>query len=148
MQISRTLSRLSRTKYDAVVIGAGHNGLIAASYLAKTGKSVAVVEKRHVIGGAAVTEEIVPGYRFSRASYVLSLLRPKIIEDLELKKHGLKYHKRHTSAFVPMHNGKSLTLSMDHKATFDSISQFSKKDAEQYFKFEDMLAHYAKLAKF
>lgn len=70
--------------YDALIIGAGHNGLVAANYLAKAGKKVLVLEKRHIVGGAALTEELLPGFRFSRCSYVLSLLRPQIIKDLRL----------------------------------------------------------------
>ena len=77
-------------RYDAVVIGGGHNGLLTAAYLAKAGKKVVVLERRHLLGGAAVSEEIVPGYRFSVFSYVVSLLRPEIIRELELPKHGLE----------------------------------------------------------
>ena len=77
-------------RYDAVVIGGGHNGLTSAAYLAKAGKRVLVLERRHVLGGAAVTEEIFPGFRFSVYSYVVSLLRPEIIRELELPKHGLE----------------------------------------------------------
>ena len=76
--------------YDVVVVGGGHNGLVSAGYLARLGIKTAVLERRHVLGGAAVTEEIVAGYKFSRASYNLSLLRPQIFSDLELKKYGLK----------------------------------------------------------
>src|SRR3954453_7248431 len=76
-------------RYDAIVIGGGHNGLIAGAYLAGGGARTLVLERRHVLGGAAVTEEIVPGFRFSVASYVVSLLRPEIIRDLELPAHGL-----------------------------------------------------------
>ena len=74
---------------DAVIVGGGHNSLTAAAYLARAGKRVALLERRHVLGGASVTEELVPGFRFSRASYVFSLFRPHIIRDLELARHGL-----------------------------------------------------------
>ena len=89
-------------KYDAIIIGAGHNGLVSAAYLAKAGKKVACLERRHIVGGAAVTEEIVKGYKFSRASYVISLLRPQVINDLELKKYGLKLHLRNPNSFTPI----------------------------------------------
>ena len=77
-------------RYDAVVIGGGHNGLVNACYLAKAGLKVLVLERRHLLGGATLTEEIVPGFRFSVFSYVVSLLRPEIIRELELPKHGLE----------------------------------------------------------
>lgn len=119
-----------KAKYDAVIVGGGHNGLTAASYLAKEGKKVAVLERRHVLGGAAVTEEIVPGFRFSRASYLLSLFRPQIISDLKLKDHGLSYHIRDPSSFTPIRDSnKSLLLGRDMKQNQDQIAQFSKLDA-------------------
>ncbi len=77
-------------RYDAVVVGGGHNGLVSAAYLARAGLRTLVLERRHVLGGAAVTEEVFPGFRFSVASYVVSLLRPEIIRDLELPRHGLR----------------------------------------------------------
>ena len=106
--------------YDVVIVGGGHNGLVSAAYLAKSGFKTAVLERRHVVGkssnfmffsrpnhdlisgGAAVTEEIVSGFKFSRASYVLSLLRPQIFQDLELSKHGLKVHLRDPSSYTPI----------------------------------------------
>ncbi|XP_041476921.1 pyridine nucleotide-disulfide oxidoreductase domain-containing protein 2-like [Lytechinus variegatus] len=133
-------------EYDAIIIGAGHNGLVASAYLQKAGLNTLVLERRHVIGGAAVTEEIVPGYKFSRCSYVLSLLRPIIVEDLELKKHGLKVHLRSDHAFTPLleepgPNGRprSLLMSKDEEFTKQQIAQFSKKDAEVYHKFDEYL---------
>ena len=80
--------------YDAVIIGAGHNGLVAANYLAKAGKKVLMLEKRHLVGGAAVTEELIPGFKFSRCSYVLSLFRRNIIKELDLTRKGLRIHFR------------------------------------------------------
>ena len=76
--------------YDAIVIGGGHNGLVSAAYLARAGKKVLVLERRHVLGGAAVTEEVFPGFHFSVCSYVVSLLRPEIIRELDLPRHGLE----------------------------------------------------------
>src|SRR5207249_7003131 len=81
------------SKYDVVVIGRGHNGLVNAAYLARGGKKVLVCERRHVLGGAAVTEEVFPGFKFSVASYVVSLLRPEIIRELDLPRHGMEDRK-------------------------------------------------------
>ncbi len=93
-------------KYDAIVIGGGHNGLVNAAYLARAGKKVLVLERRHVLGGAAVTEEIFPGFKFSVCSYVVSLLRPEIIRDLDLPRHGLEILPL-DGTFTPMPNGDS-----------------------------------------
>ena len=87
--------------YDVIIVGGGHNGLVAAAYLATNGQRVLVLERRHVIGGAAVTEEMVPGFKFSRASYLAGLLRPRIIKELELEKFGFKYLVRDPSSFTP-----------------------------------------------
>ncbi|XP_069835026.1 pyridine nucleotide-disulfide oxidoreductase domain-containing protein 2 [Dendropsophus ebraccatus] len=134
-----------KLKYDAVIIGGGHNGLVAAAYLQKSGVNCVVLERRHVIGGAAVTEEIVPGFKFSRASYLLSLLRPQIYKDLELKRHGLKIYFRDPHAFTPLLenvNGRrprSLTLGGDMAENQRQIAQFSEKDAKAYPKYEDFM---------
>ncbi|CCI40989.1 unnamed protein product [Albugo candida] len=130
-----TIDHIIRKKWDAVIIGGGHNGLVAAAYLAKAGKQVCVLEKRHVIGGAAVTEEIFPGFLFSRASYVFSLFRPDIIEYLELKRRGLHIYSRDPGSFTPTLNQKSLLLWSDMEKTQQSIGQFSKADALMYPKY-------------
>ena len=97
-------------QYDVIVIGGGHNGLIAAAYLARAGRRVCVLERRHVLGGCAVTEELWPGYHVSTAAYVISLLLPEIIEDLRLKDYGLRILPRSPSSFTPTPDGQSLTL--------------------------------------
>src|SRR5512134_3382029 len=93
--------------YDAVIVGGGHNGLTCAAYLARAGLRTLVLERRHVLGGAAVTEEIFPGFKFTVCSYVVSLLRPEVIRELELARHGLHITPL-DSAFVPMENGDRL----------------------------------------
>ncbi|XP_036049510.1 pyridine nucleotide-disulfide oxidoreductase domain-containing protein 2 [Onychomys torridus] len=135
-----------KPEYDAVVIGAGHNGLVAAAYLQRFGVNTAVFERRHVIGGAAVTEEIIPGFKFSRASYLLSLLRPQIYTDLELKKHGLRLHLRNPYSFTPMlEEGtlskvpRSLLLGIDVAENQKQISQFSQKDAQAFPRYEEFM---------
>ncbi|ELW49329.1 Pyridine nucleotide-disulfide oxidoreductase domain-containing protein 2 [Tupaia chinensis] len=195
-----------KPEYDAVVIGAGHNGLVAAAYLQRLGVNTVVFERRHVIGGAAVTEEIVPGFKFSRASYLLSLLRPQIYTDLELKaaylqrlgvntvvferrhviggaavteeivpgfkfsrasyllsllrpqiytdlelkKHGLRLHLRNPYSFTPMleegtgHKGpRSLLLGTDTAENQRQIAQFSRKDAQAFPRYEEFMGRLA-----
>ncbi|KAM6306536.1 LOW QUALITY PROTEIN: pyridine nucleotide-disulfide oxidoreductase domain-containing protein 2 [Aegotheles albertisi] len=129
-----------RRQYDAVVIGAGHNGLVAAAYLQRAGVRTAVLEKRHVLGGAAVTEEIVPGFKFSRASYLLSLLRPQIYTELELQQHGLRVLRRDPYSFTPLLEDRSpprsLLLGHNMVQTQQQIAQFSQKDAQAYPAYE------------
>src|SRR4051812_30062860 len=103
-------------KYDAIIIGGGHNGLVTAAYLARAGKKVLVLERRHVLGGAAVTEEIFPGFKFSVCSYVVSLLRPEIIRELDLPRHGLEILPL-DGTFTPMPNGDHLWRVNDHATT-------------------------------
>jgi phytoene dehydrogenase-like protein len=133
-------------KYDAIVIGAGHNGLTAAAYLARAGRKVLVLERRHVIGGAAVTEEIFPGFRFSVCSYVVSLLRPEIIRELELAKHGLEILPL-DGTFTPMLNGNYLWRVNDHARTFREISRHSRLDAEIYDEYGRAMVDMGRFAK-
>jgi phytoene dehydrogenase-like protein len=124
---------MSKT-YDAIVIGGGHNGLVCAAYLAKAGRDVLVLERRHVLGGAATTEEIFPGFKFSVYSYVVSLFRPHIIRELELPKHGLELIPLECS-FTPHLEGPGLVRWPDVYKTRREISRYSQKDAEIYPEF-------------
>src|SRR5262245_55283920 len=116
----------------ALVVGGGHNGLVCAAYLARAGVSVTVLERRPVLGGACVTEELWPGYRVSRAAYVLSLLRPVIAAELELAKHGLRLIPRSPSSLTPLPDGRALVLGGDPRDEFAEIERFSRRDAERY----------------
>jgi len=102
------MTKISSSTWDAIVIGGGHNGLVCAAYLAKGGKRVLVLERRDVVGGAAVTEEFHPGFRNSVASYTVSLLQPKVIADLELERHGLRVVPRRINNFLPLPDGQYL----------------------------------------
>lgn len=125
--------------YDAIVVGAGHNGLVTAAYLAKAGLRTAVFESRPVIGGCAVTEEIWPGFKISRASYVNSLFRPEIVRELQLEKYGFEMLPRDPSSFTPFPDGRSLLLGPSKELCYQEISKFSKKDAESYPVYEALL---------
>jgi phytoene dehydrogenase-like protein len=118
-------------RYDAIVIGAGHNGLTAAAYLARAGRKVLVLERRHVLGGAAVTEEVFKGFKFSVCSYVVSLLRPEIIRELDLPRHGLEILPL-DGTFTPMPDGNYLWRMNDHARTRREIARHSRLDAEAY----------------
>jgi len=130
-------------KYDIIIVGAGHNGLVTAAYLAKSGFRVLVLERREVIGGCCVTEEVWPGYRVSTAAYVNSLLRPEIIKDLELKKHGFEMLPRSPSSFSPFPDGRYLMMGPDKAMTHREVSKFSTKDADALPKYEAMLERVA-----
>src|SRR5882724_4911759 len=119
----------SSTQCDALIIGGGHNGLVCAAYLAAGGLKVTVLERRGVVGGAAVTEEFHPGFRNSVAAYTVSLLNPKVIRDLELPKHGLRVVERLVSNFLPTDDGRYIKTGGGQ--THAEVAKFSKKDAER-----------------
>jgi phytoene dehydrogenase-like protein len=134
------------TPYDVIVIGGGHNGLATAAYLARGGKKVLVLERRRVVGGAAVTEEVFPGFKFSVCSYVVSLLRPEIIRELDLPRHGLEILPL-DGTFTPMPNGDYLWRVNDHAKTRREIARHSKVDAEAYDEYGKAMVEMGRFVK-
>jgi len=132
----KTKAGATDTKYDAIVIGGGHNGLVNGAYLAKAGLKTLIIERRHLVGGAAITEELRPGFSFTTFSYALSLIRPEIVQDLELTKHGFMPLLM-SSTFAPMENGDYLFMTQDHGLNQKEIARHSKHDADAY----DQYAH-------
>ncbi|HJV04854.1 MAG TPA: NAD(P)/FAD-dependent oxidoreductase [Actinomycetota bacterium] len=132
-------------RYDAIIVGGGHNGLVASAYLAGAGLKVLVVERRHLVGGAAVTEEVFPGFRFSVASYVVSLLRPEIIRELDLPRHGLEILPLDGS-FTPLDQGY-LWMTSDHGRTMRNLRKLSRRDAEAYDEFGQLMADMVRFIK-
>ncbi len=135
------------TIYDAVIIGGGHNGLVTSAYLAAGGMKVLVLERRPYVGGASVTEEPWPGYKVSTAAYVLSLLRPEISRDLELKKHGLTVYPQDPPYFQPYPDGRTLMIWNDPAKTRPEIAKFSARDAEVYEEYERTLNRLAEFVE-
>ncbi len=129
--------------HDAIIIGGGHNGLTAAAYLARAGRKVLVLERRPVLGGACVTEEVFPGCKVSTAAYVSSLLRPQVIKELELTRYGFEMLPRSPSSFTPFPDGRSLLMGPDRALTHAEISKFSPRDAEALPEYEATLLRVA-----
>jgi phytoene dehydrogenase-like protein len=131
------------SRYDAIIVGAGHNGLVTACYLARAGRRVLVLERRDVVGGACVTEETFPGFKVSTAAYVNSLFHKAIARDLRLHEHGYQVLARDPSSFTPFPDGRSLLMGPDAELTRKEIAKFSLRDAERYPQYEAMLARVA-----
>ncbi|MCI0394593.1 MAG: NAD(P)/FAD-dependent oxidoreductase [Chloroflexi bacterium] len=130
-------------QYDAIVVGAGHNGLVAAAYLAKAGLRVLVLEQRPVLGGAAATEEIFPGFKFNTGSADAGLFRPAIVKDLALDRHGLSFLEGEAAVFAPQPDGTALTLWREPQRSAAEIARFSAADAEKYPAFLERVSHLA-----
>src|SRR6476646_5884820 len=126
-------------KYDAIIIGGGHNGLVTAAYLARAGRKVLVLERREILGGCAVTEAIWPGYRVSTGAYLTSLMQERIIRDLELEKFGYRVDAKDPAFFSVFPNGQHFFMWQDRAKTLAEIGKFSKHDAEVYPEYEEQL---------
>lgn len=141
------MAQRTNDHYDAVIIGGGHNGLVCACYLAKANLKVKVLEKRDIVGGAAVTESFAQGFRNSVASYTVSLLNPKIIKDLNLYQNGLKIIKRPVANFLPVSSEHYLLIQNDLAETQKSVAQFSKRDAKMLPDYYEQLQHAADMIR-
>jgi phytoene dehydrogenase-like protein len=133
----------SPSRYDAIVVGAGHNGLVTAAYLARAGQRVLVLERRGIVGGACVTEETFAGFKVSTAAYVNSLFHKAIVRDLKLHGYGFEVLPRDPSSFTPLPDGRSLLMGPDAELTRKEIAKFSARDAERYPEYEAMLERVA-----
>lgn len=133
-------------RYDAIVVGGGHNGLVNGAYLAKAGLKTLILERRHLVGGAAITEELHPGFSFTTFSYALSLLRPEIIHDLDLPRHGFMPLEMPVS-FAPSYDGEYLLLGTDEDENLREIARHSVHDADAYKRYKHDVAQVCQAVK-
>src|SRR6266853_3822394 len=133
-----------RKSYDAIVIGAGHNGLTAAAYLARGGQTTLVLERRDIVGGCCVTEEIAPGCRASTTSYIASMLRPEVIRDLDLGAHGLRMIPCDPALQVPFPDGRLVSWWSNRDQVVEELRKISMKDAETFVRVDDRLKKLAR----
>ena len=132
-------TNMNDRSYDVIIIGAGHNGLVAAAYLARAGRQVLVLERREMVGGCAVTEEIWPGYRVSTAAYLTSLLQERIVRELELERFGYQVDAKDPAFFSAFPDGRHLFMWQDAPGRWQRSRKFSARDAEVYPAYEDLI---------
>src|SRR5437588_3352087 len=135
------------TTYAAIVVGGGHNGLVCAAYLARAGRRVVVLERRELVGGASVTEEVWPGFRISTAAYVVSLLQPKIVRDLELERFGYRVLPLDPAYFLPFPDGRSILLWDDPRKAAGEIARISPPDGEAYLEYDAAMAELVRVVR-
>src|ERR1700680_2627081 len=135
---------MNGNRFDVVIVGGGHNGLVTAAYLARAGRRVLVLERRELVGGCAVTEELWPGYRVSTAAYLTSLLQERIIRELELPRFGYRADAKDPAFFSPFPDGRHLFMWQDRAKTLAEIAKFSKQDAEVLTAYEE---HWERLSQ-
>src|SRR5229473_2287036 len=133
--------------YDAIVVGGGHNGLVTAAYLSRAGWRVLVLERRHLVGGACVTEEVFPGYRVSTAAYLVSLLQERVVRDLELRRFGYEVLPKDPAYFAPYLDGRHMFMCSDLRRTCEQIARFSAHDAERYPAYERFIEQVARFVE-
>jgi phytoene dehydrogenase-like protein len=141
------LQEMTQRVFDALIVGGGHNGLVTAAYLARAGRRVLVLERRHLAGGCAVTEEIWPGFKVSTASYLTSLLQERIIRELDLPRHGYHVDAKDPAFFSPFPDGRHLFMWQDSAKTLAEIAKFSRRDAEAFPRYEAHLERLARVAE-
>src|SRR5207237_5005682 len=133
--------------YDAIVVGAGHNGLVTAGYLARARYRVLVLERRHIVGGACVTEAVFPGYRVSTAAYLVSLLQERVVKDLELRRFGYAVLPKDPAYFAPYLDGRYMFMYSDQRRTCAELARFSRRDAGRYPAYERFIERVARFVE-